>query len=182
MTGSASFRAGEIPVFVDAVEDGGSIRPGAIPALLGKSICLDTRGLTSFFFARFDRRLFDLLVVAAAIEFCDRAKRRPSLGWSRAFDVRIAVHEPEVWAAPEVTGLLQDALSFLTGDVWRFHFDARLNLVRRQPISFDSRRQSHEGLTLPCVGLDTQEQFRLQDQAGIGQPDAASADHHALAS
>ena len=127
MTGSASFRAGEIPVFVDAVEDGGSIRPGAIPALLGKSICLDTRGLTSFFFAHFDRRLFDLLVVAAAIEFCDRAKRRPSLGWSRAFDVRIAVHEPEVWAAPEVTGLLQDALSFLTGDVWRFHFDARLN-------------------------------------------------------
>ena len=126
MTGFASYRANEAPLLIDAVEADAPLRDGATPALLGQSLCLDTRGLTSFFFARFDRRLYDLLVVAAAGEFWDRFKRRPGWGWSRAFDVRVAVHEPEVWSAPEAKALLEETVSFLTGDVWRFCFEARL--------------------------------------------------------
>jgi 7-cyano-7-deazaguanine synthase in queuosine biosynthesis len=127
MSAATSYRAAETPVRIDVIEEGVPLRAGAVSALLGDGVRLDTRGLTSFFFARFDRRLFDLLVVAAAVEFCDRAKRRPSLGWSRAFDVRVAVHEPEVWTIPEVRTALEETLSFLTGDVWRFRFEARRN-------------------------------------------------------
>lgn len=127
MTAKTSYRAPDRPFRVDAIEQDVPIRRGAVPALLGNSIRLDTRGLTSFFFAHFDCRLFDLLVVAAAVEFCDRSKRRPALGWSRAFDVRVAVHEPEVWMVPEVKSALEEALSFLTGDVWQFGFELRRN-------------------------------------------------------
>ncbi len=125
MTARTSYRAADTPFRIDAVEEGVPLRPGSTPALLGNAIRLDTRGLTSFFFARFDRQLFDLLVIAAAVEFCDRAKRRPALGWSRSFDIRVAVHEPEIWRAPDVHAAVEDALSFLTGDVWQLKFEAR---------------------------------------------------------
>lgn len=155
MTRSTSYRAADTPVLVDAIEDGAPLRPCATPALLGHSLRLDTRGLTSFFFARFDRRLFDLLVVAAAVEFCDRSKRRPPLGWSRAFDVRIAVHEPEVWATPEVTTALEDTLSFLTGDVWRFRFEAR-RTAEPDPITAQLPLPTLRALIMPySEGLDS---------------------------
>lgn len=125
MSRSTSYRASDTPLLVDAVEAGVPLRPDAKGAVLGESLRLDTRGLTSFFFANFDRRLFDLLVVAAAVEFCDRCKRRPGWGWSRSFDVRVAVHDPKLWSDPEITALLQETLSFLTGDVWRFRFEDR---------------------------------------------------------
>lgn len=125
MTEASKYRADDISVRVDAVEPGTAIRKGAKPALIGEALRLDTQDLSDFFFAKWDVRLFDLLVVAAAIEFCDRSKRRPAHGWARTFDVRIAVHEPAVWSRPEVLAALQDAVSFLTGDVWRFQFRAR---------------------------------------------------------
>jgi len=154
MTGFASYRAAEASL-IDAVEVGASLRSGAMPALLGQSLRLDTRGLGSFFFAGFDQRLFDLLVVAAAVEFCDRSKRRSKLGWSRAFDVRVAVHEPEVWSAPETKALLEETLSFLTGDVWRFGF-----VTRRKPEPAPATNQlplpPYRALIMPySEGLDS---------------------------
>jgi 7-cyano-7-deazaguanine synthase in queuosine biosynthesis len=155
MISSIAYRAAEIPTRVDAIEEGAVLRRGAIAARFGKSIRLDTRGLTSFFFARFDRRLFDLLVVAAAVEFCDRSKRRPALGWSRAFDVRIAVHEPEVWTVPEVKAALEDALSFLTGDVWQFRFEKRRN-DEPEPVTAQLPLPALRALVMPySEGLDS---------------------------
>ncbi|NBB64447.1 ATPase [Pseudomonas sp. ODNR1LW] len=155
MTGFASYRAAGEPLLVDAVEAGAALRPGAKPAVLGKNLRLDTRDLTSFFFARFDRRLFDLLVVAAAVEFCDRVKRRPAWGWSRPFDVRVAVHEPEVWSAPETKALLEETLSFLTGDVWRFRFEARRH-DESAPVAISLPLPPYRALIMPySEGLDS---------------------------
>lgn len=125
MTGFATYRASDVALMVDVIEVGVALRPGATPALLGRHLHLDTQSLEAFFFARWDQRLYDLLVVAAAVEFCDRVKRRPAHGWARTFDVRIAVHDATLWRKGEVLTTLEDALSFLTGDVWRFKFVAR---------------------------------------------------------
>ncbi|MFC0634699.1 7-cyano-7-deazaguanine synthase [Brevundimonas balnearis] len=125
MTGVSAYRASDVPLTVDVIEAGTAPRPGAKAALLGQHLHLDTRDLEAFFFARWDERLYDLLVVAAAVEFCDRVKRRPAQGWARTFDVRIAVHDVALWRKKEVLTSLEDALCFLTGDVWRFHFAAR---------------------------------------------------------
>lgn len=155
MIARSSYRAADKPLHVDAIEEDVCLRPGAVPALLGVSLRLDTRGLTSFFFARFDRKLFDLLVVAAAVEFCDRSKSRPALGWSRAFDVRIAVHEPKVWNAPELKAALEEALSFLTGDVWQFRFEARRN-AEPDPVTAQLPLPTSQALIMPySEGLDS---------------------------
>lgn len=165
MSGITSYRATEAPLLIDAIEADVSPRPGSTPALLGKSLRLDTRGLTSFFFARFDRRLFDLLVVAAAVEFCDRFKRRPALGWSRAFDVRVAVHEPEIWSAPETKAILEETLSFLTGDIWRFCFEARQK-SEPAPVTIQLPLPPYRALIMPySEGLDSLAVHALTAQA-----------------
>lgn len=155
MSGFASYRADAAALLVDAIEVGTPLRDGAMPALLGPNLKLDTRGLTSFFFARFDRRLFDLLVVAAAVEFCDRTKRRPAWGWTRAFDVRVAVHDLDVWSAPQVRSALEDALLFLTGDVWRFRFEQRRE-AEPEPVMASLPLPSNRPLIMPySEGLDS---------------------------
>lgn len=125
MSGFATYRASDVALRVDAIEDGIPVRADAKSARLGQALRLDTQGLEAFFFARWDPRLYDLLVVAAVVEFCDRVKRRPAHGWARTFDVRVAVHDEALWRSAEVSEALQNALSFLTGDVWRFRFEPR---------------------------------------------------------
>lgn len=111
---------------VDALEPGATARSGVVVAPIGQAIQFDTRGLESYFFANWNPVLVDLLVVAAVAELCDVAHRRPQHSWSRRFDVRVAVHDPALWSRPDVCGALEDALSFLTGDVWRFGFVERV--------------------------------------------------------
>lgn len=119
---------------VDVLEVGTSLRDGASAAAIGDVIELDTEGLENYFFADWNPVLVDLLVVAGAAEFCDAVKRRPLHNWSRHFDVRVAVHNPGLWNGVEVKVALEDALGYLTGDVWSFTF-----LPRREPVE---RRES----------------------------------------
>lgn len=122
----------EMPTLVvDALEVGAVLREGAIGASIGSVLQLDTQGLESYFFAEWNPALVDLLVVAAAAEFCDVVRRRPQFGWSRKFDVKVAVHDPVLWNGGDVRIALQEALSFLTGDVWQFSFVARRRAVAR---------------------------------------------------
>lgn len=118
-------------LMVDALEPGSQLRKGAVGAPIGLVLQLDTRGLESYFFADWNPVLVDLLVVAAAAEFCDVSRRRPEYSWSRRFDLRIAVHDPGFWNRAEVCAALEDALGFLTGDVWRFAFVGRRRDVPR---------------------------------------------------
>jgi hypothetical protein len=116
----------EMPTLVvDALEPGAALRQGAIGAPIGSVIQLDTQGLESYFFADWNPVLVDLLVVAAAAEFCDVARRRPQFSWSRKFDVNVAVHDHALWNRVDVRTALEEALSYLTGDVWLFRFVPR---------------------------------------------------------
>jgi 7-cyano-7-deazaguanine synthase in queuosine biosynthesis len=119
------------PMFVDVVEHGTGVRDGADCAALGHAIHLSTEGLETYFFSKWRPELFDLLVVAAAAEYCDAAKARSTVSWSRTFDVRVAVHDVQLWSSPAVKAALEDALSFLTGDTWTFTFVARRQSAER---------------------------------------------------
>jgi hypothetical protein len=118
-------------LMLDALEPGSAMRDGAVGASIGQVLQLDTRGLESYFFADWNPVLVDLLVVAAAAEFCDVSRGRPEYSWSRRFDVKIAVHDPALWNRTEVREALEEALGYLTGDVWIFSFVQRRREVPR---------------------------------------------------
>src|SRR5262249_24860524 len=109
-------------MFIDVADHGIQVRDEAELAALGDAIRLSHEGLETYFFSKWRPELFDLLVVAAAAEYCDAAKARSTVSWSRTFDVRVAVHDVQLWSSPAVKSALEDALTFLTGDAWTFSF------------------------------------------------------------
>lgn len=154
------------PLFVDVVDHGARVREGAERAELGDAIQLSTEGLETYFFSDWQPALFDLLVVAAAAEYCDASKARSTVSWARIFDVRVAVHDVKLWSSPAVKAALEDALTFLTGDTWTFSFVARRE-------SAESIRQA--SLELPpgakaimpySDGLDSRAVHAITAQAG----------------
>ena len=168
MTALSKYRADGIVVLVDVIEQGTEPRPGAISAFLGSQLVLDLAGLESFFFARWDARLFDLLVVAAGAEFCDRIQRRPAHGWGRTFDIRVAVHEPDHWSGETKTAL-EAALNFLTGDVWRFTFSGRA-LAQPEAKQVTLPLPAYGSVIIPySEGLDSLAVHALMRDADMGQ-------------
>lgn len=111
---------------VDVIERGGHARPGRLACRIDDHVRFSPGHLQSYFFSSWQPLAYDLLLLAAAAEFCDRSKRRPRLGWGRQFDLSVPVHDPEVWQTPEVERTLRDALEFLTGDSWHITFRARM--------------------------------------------------------
>ena len=137
MTTKAYHVADAVPHRVDAIEVGEAPRAGARVATLGRTITLSIEGLKDFFFADWRRDLIDLLVIAAAVEYCDLSVRRPSWGWARSFDLLVAVHDEEQWSAPPVRDALEEALAFLTGDRWSVSFTKRRDpVVKIKPHRF----------------------------------------------
>lgn len=68
------------------------------------------------------QRAFDFLTVALAVTAADTFIKRETAadGWSRKFDMDIAVAEPKVWEL--VKDDFEEALRFLSGDMWTFDF------------------------------------------------------------
>ena len=64
----------------------------------------------------------DLLLVTGACYVVDKsaARKSGSDGWTRHLNVSFPVSDPKRWA--KVASLLDTALSFLSGDVWRTNF------------------------------------------------------------
>jgi hypothetical protein len=81
--------------------------------------------MESYFFKAWNSTLYDALLVAAAIEYCDMGGRRLAYQWARDIHLRIPVHAPADWNSPDVSEALHDALSFLTGDRWHISFVQR---------------------------------------------------------
>jgi len=65
---------------------------------------------------------WDLLSIALSVLTADFIKLRStsSDGWTRQFDLVIAVSDPATWRA--AASALEELLGFLTTDVWRFRF------------------------------------------------------------
>ena len=110
---------------VDVVEAGACAQSHWTRCEIGENLQFDTEVLEAYCLADWDARVYDAFVVAAAIEFCDRTKARPSTGWGRAFTLRVPVHDPGHWSSPAVSRTLHNALTFLTNDRWQISFVGR---------------------------------------------------------
>ncbi len=110
---------------VDVVEPDVRTRRGWERCELDRNLQFSTASLESYFFAQWEPALYDALLVAAGVEFCDRTQRRPARGWGREIELRIPVHAPDHWNQKHVSGTLHETLDFLTGDQWSVTFYAR---------------------------------------------------------
>ncbi|SFW13177.1 7-cyano-7-deazaguanine synthase (queuosine biosynthesis) [Pseudomonas sp. NFACC19-2] len=97
-------------------------------------------------------RAWDFLSIALSIATADCAGIRDLSpdGWTREFEIDIAVSDPEFWR--EQASNLVAALSFLTTDRWtlRFHAGGDLPPSQRQAI-----RPSEDSIVLLSGGLDS---------------------------
>ena len=103
-----------------------------VPCVIGTNLDFSTERLESYCFSSWKPIVFDALLVAAAVEFCDRIKKRPALGWGRQIKLRVPVHDIAHWSSRPVIENLTDVLNFLTGDCWRISFTAR-KVAARSP-------------------------------------------------
>jgi 7-cyano-7-deazaguanine synthase in queuosine biosynthesis len=110
---------------VEVHEPGTRPRSRWLSCKIGEDLKFSTEELASFCFAKWEPVVFDALLVAAVVEFCDRSQKRPVHHWAREFHVRIPVHEPRRWSRSTVSDALHEALAFLTGDRWLIEFVTR---------------------------------------------------------
>ena len=110
---------------VHVVEQGASASRHWVRCEIGENLKFDMGGLQSYCLANWDERVYDAFVVAAAVQYCDHTKRRPSAERVRNFVLRIPVHDPGHWNSADVSIPLHDALRLLTCDRWQIAFDPR---------------------------------------------------------
>ena len=138
---------------VDVVEAGHFPRAGRLPCTIETNISFNTHDLESYCVADWDPVVFDAMVVAGAVEFCDRSKLRPSMGWSRVLSVSVPVHDPDRWGM--AADSLRSALDLLTGDSWDISFRKRTEVVPR-PREQRFNLPAGEGAVLPFSdGMDS---------------------------
>lgn len=113
----------ELKVSVLEAAPNGAAGPEVL--VLGQDIEFSTQDLVSYATSNWDPVVFDAMVVAAVVEYCDRSLKRLSSSWARHFKVEVPVHDPNRWNQPDVYEALHDALGFLTGDSWHFTFTQR---------------------------------------------------------
>lgn len=92
---------------------------------IGEHLTFTTARLESYCLAAWKPLAFDALLLAAAVEYCDRIQKRPALGWGRNIELTLPVHDPRHWKGKAVSESLHDALNFLTGDHWHIQFVER---------------------------------------------------------
>lgn len=107
---------------VCVVQKGHKTPKNWVRCVLDEHIKFDTRALESYCFEDWSPIHFDLLIIAAAVEFCDKKRARSSTFWPRFFKLRIPVHEPDHWSSIPVHAALISALGYLTGDHWSIEF------------------------------------------------------------
>ncbi|UWF50138.1 7-cyano-7-deazaguanine synthase [Pseudomonas sp. N3-W] len=121
-------------IAVDILEPGARKRNGVIPCYIEKNIEFDLEALASFSsHDKWEPVTYDALLIAAAVEFCDRYLVRSSMNWGRRFIVHVPVHDVERWSSNKVNRALVNALNLLTGDDWHFNFGPRKQAAQRQP-------------------------------------------------
>ncbi len=112
---------------VEVVEAGQRAAPGWQPCEIGRDISFDTKSLESYCYADWHPAVYDAFLLAAAVEYGDRGKRRRRGAWGREISVRVKVHDPARWDDADVGGML----AVLTGDRWNFEFMPREEPVPR---------------------------------------------------
>ena len=98
------------------------------------------------------RRAWDLLSIAMSVMAADAVGQRNQSpdGWTRQFDMEIAVTEPTFWNGS--AAMLAEALAFLTTDRWRFQF---IGGGAPPPVPTKVFRPPEEACVLLSGGLDS---------------------------
>lgn len=145
---------------VEVLEEGEKPKSNWHPCYIGYNLEFKINALKSYCFARWDSKLYDLLLLAAAVEYCDKYRRRPKSGWGRKLCLRLPVHDFDAWNKREVRDSLLSCLNFLTGDVWEISFYKRKKVEPRpqqENLTFPYNAHSiiaySEGMDSRCVGV-----------------------------
>ncbi len=140
---------------IDVIEP--SQHPGNdyIPLELERDIRFSTAALRTYSFARWETVLYDAMVVAAAIEFGDRTVKRPTQEWARRISLKIPVHDPTRWNAPDTSAALHDAVGFLTGDYWSIDFIGRSSEAPSPPQDYLNLKVPTEAIIAFSDGMDS---------------------------
>lgn len=150
---------------IDVVEAGRRPRKGRIALDLGADLEFSTDALRSYAFAAWEPMIYDAMVLTAAVEFADRAIKRPSRGWARRITLRIPVHDPARWNDPAVSAALHDALGFLTGDFWALEFAQRTKTAAPPLQECLPFPRPTEAVIAYSDGMDSQAVARLEGKA-----------------
>lgn len=75
-------------VRVDVIDPGARVRTGRIPCVIGGDLTFSTEHLESYCLTQWEPIVYDALVVTAAVEFCDRVRRRNAQQWGRDIELR----------------------------------------------------------------------------------------------
>ena len=112
-------------IHVHVAEPGARAVRGAVRCEIDRDLKFSTESLESYFFAKWKEEAYDALLLAAAVEFADKSRRRSSIDWRRSIELRVPVHDVERWQQAAVSEALRDALEYLTGDSWEITFYGR---------------------------------------------------------
>ena len=103
-------------------EEGEAAPRGREVVKVGQGISFDPGILTSYCSKGSDSIHYDMLTLAATVEYADRRQARRLNRCPRNFRATIPVSKPHIWQQPRVQELLHDALRHLTSDKWNFKF------------------------------------------------------------
>ena len=108
--------------------------PVAVPCVVGRDLVIRPDELGDYCLKALPPRVDDLLLVAGAVAFVDRAvRRRTAKGWERRLHLVVPVLDPDFWADRRVSAALLTVLRLLTGDAWHFEFARRRSRLAARP-------------------------------------------------
>jgi 7-cyano-7-deazaguanine synthase in queuosine biosynthesis len=116
---------------IQVIEPGSPAQRGWEQCVIGRDIEISPETLEAYCLSGWDPVIFDALMIAGAVEYCDRSKLRPSGGWGRQFQISVAVHDPKRWSKPAVVQALQRALQTVMGDRFNFIFVPRKKAIAK---------------------------------------------------
>ena len=107
---------------LDIIYPGESVSADAAACVIDRDITFDAENLQSYVPSGWDPLIFDVMILAAAVEACDYSRKRANMDWGRDFTASLPVHNLERWSDPNIKKTLERALKLLTGDDWNFSF------------------------------------------------------------
>src|SRR5258708_30365389 len=96
---------------------------------VARNVEFSTARLETYCIAKWEPVVYDAMLVAAAVEFADRAQRRPQMSWQRDLQLVIPVHDPRQWNSKPGSDALHAVLNFLTADPEESEFCKRKKAV-----------------------------------------------------
>jgi hypothetical protein len=145
------------------VESGEPVRYGRAHVVrIQHEIRVSADLLEEYCFAKPTSVGYDLMTVAGAIKYADRAfTRHHAQSWSRSIKLQIPVLDKATWQKPNVADCLRDCLTYLTGDDWQFSFTQRRK-EPPEPTRLIGLHHAKEHIFIPYShGLDSFAQLRL---------------------